>query len=148
MKPWRDRHEISFVEERKIVWEKVGRREDDLDMFAMGEMFIEYWGKYRALMREYLDKRANRAKWVERRKVLDKVAEMIEGDDRKAFMMLDFYRMECSNFCAEKMIRKYGGSFGWTRYEWMVHWYNHLGMQKNSQLQRWIEKGRFGGSTD
>ena len=144
VKPWREKHKNTFEEEKEIVWEKVVRREGDLVKFANKEIYPECWERYIELKREYLLSNGNGEKWGKRKTILNKVTELIEGDDRKAFMMLDFYRMECSNFSAEKMIRKYGGSFGWTRYEWLMHWYKQFGMQEFSQLQRWVEKKRFG----
>lgn len=148
VKSWREKHKSTFEEEKEIVWQKVDKREEEMRLFSLGEIFIENWPRYRLLMKEYLEKKGSAMKWGERRRTLDKVAKMIGEDESKSFMMLDFYRMECSNSCAEKMIRKYGGSFGWTRYEWLMHWHRQFGVYENSQLQRWVEKGRFGGSTD
>lgn len=148
VKPWREKHNTTFEEERAVVWLKAEIRENELVRFANKEIYPECWTRYVELKREYLKVSSSGGKWGERRKVLDKVAGVIGGDEQKSFMMLDFYRMECSNFCAEKMIRKYGGSFGWTRYEWLMHWHRQFGVYENSQLQRWVEKGRFGGSTD
>jgi len=144
VKPWREKHKISFEEEREIIWEKTTRRENDLVRFVSKGIYPEFWDKYIEIKMEYLKVASGGGKWGERKGVLDKLADLIGGDDQKAFMMLDFYRMECSNFCAEKMIRKYGGSFGWTRYEWLMHWHKQFGVYEDSQLQRWVEKGRFG----
>ena len=145
VKSWREPHKTTFEEEREIIWEKTKRRERDLLRFAAKEIYPECWNEYIEIKKEYLKTSANNGKWRERKKVLEKMADLIEGDDRKSFMMLDFYRMECSSFSAEKMIRQYGGEFGWTRYEWIVHWYMQFGMQENCQLQRWIRKGRLKG---
>lgn len=144
VKPWREKHNNTFEEEKEIIWVKTTRREKDLLRFANREIFLECWDKYLETKRKYLEVSANGGKWGERKIILDEIAELIDGDDRKAFMMLDFYRMECSTFNAEKMIRKYGGSFGWSHYEWMTHWYKQLEGQEYGSLARWTRKKRFG----
>src|SRR3989344_804316 len=92
VKSWREKHKNTFGEEKKIIWEKVSRREEDLIRFSKGEIFEELWGEYQRIKMEYLEAVAQGCKWGERRNILNEMADLVGGDDRKAFLMLDLYK--------------------------------------------------------
>ena len=149
---WHEKHELSFEKERKIVVAKVQRRKNDLVRFERGEIFPELQEVYGELRQAYADAHFSNSGWSERREILRNVANLVDGDDRKSFMMLYFYNLETTKYTNQRMIREFGGSFGWTHYEWMMHWYHGaLAMKENSgkwmfdntSLQRWKNKGRF-----
>lgn len=149
---WHEKHDLSFDQERKIIVAKVQRRKDDLVRFERGEVFSEFQDAYGELRQEYADAHFLNAGWADRREILRNVANLIGGDDRKSFMMLYFYNIETTKFNNPKVIREFGGSFGWTHYEWMMHWHQGavamMGVSgnwvfDNTSLQRWRDKGRF-----
>lgn len=152
VKPWREKHKVGFAQEREVILTKVQRRRDDLVRFEKGEIFPELAEVYGELRQTYADAHFSNASWSDRREILRNVANLIDGDDRKSFLMLYFYNIETTKYTNERIIREFGGSFGWTHYEWMMHWYQGArGMCaqsgewkfENTRLQRWIEKKRF-----
>lgn len=149
---WHEKHELSFDEEKKIVVAKVQRRQDDLIQFERVKIFPELQEPFGLLREQYADTVFVKIPWPDRLKMLREVADLIDGDDRKSFMMLYFYNIETAKYNNVNVIKAFGGSFGWSHYEWMMHWYQKaFGMMdksgkwtfENTRLQSWIDKGRF-----